>query len=73
MILEKLRKKKHQIWIIYDEEILVTKFNSRLKEKIPTIPCVLHLQSSQANSVLTRAGPYHNDIKKICFNISTQT
>jgi hypothetical protein len=37
MILEKFRKKKHQIWIIYDEEILVTKFNSRLKEEIPTI------------------------------------
>jgi hypothetical protein len=73
MILEKLRKKKRQIWIIYDEEILVTKFNSRLKEEIPTIPCVLHLQSSQANSMLTRAGPYHNSIKKICFNICTQT
>jgi hypothetical protein len=73
VILEKFRKKKHRIWIIYDEEILVTKFNFRLKEEIPTIPCVLHLQSSQANSVLTRAGPYHNSIKQICFNISTQT
>jgi hypothetical protein len=37
MILEKFGKKKHRIWIIYDEEILVTKFNSRLKEEIPTI------------------------------------
>jgi hypothetical protein len=37
MILEKLKKIKHRIWIIYDEEILVTKFNSRLKEEIPTI------------------------------------
>jgi hypothetical protein len=37
MILEKFWKKKHRIWIIYDEEILVTKFNFRLKEEIPTI------------------------------------
>jgi hypothetical protein len=37
MILEKFWKKKHRIWIIYDGEILVTKFNSRLKEEIPTI------------------------------------
>jgi hypothetical protein len=59
VILEKSRKKKRRIWIIYDEEILVTKFNFILKEEIPTIPYVLHLQSSQANSVLTRAVPYH--------------
>jgi hypothetical protein len=59
MILEKIRKKKCQILIIYDEKILVTKFNSRLKEEIATIPCVLHLQSNQANS--TRGGPYHNN------------
>jgi hypothetical protein len=59
VIFEKFRKKKRRIWIIYDEKILVSKFNFRLKEEIPTIPCVLHLQSSQANSVLTRAGPYH--------------
>jgi hypothetical protein len=37
MILEKFRKKKRRIWIKYDEEILFTKFNSRLKEEIPTV------------------------------------
>jgi hypothetical protein len=40
-------------------KILVTKFNFRLKEEIATVPCVLHLQSNQANS--TRGGPYHNN------------
>ena len=40
MILEKFRKKKHQIWIMYDGEIPVTNFKSRLKGEIPT-ECVL--------------------------------
>ena len=33
MTLEKIRKKKHQIWISYGEEILVTNFNSELKRE----------------------------------------
>jgi len=33
MILEKFRKKNHQIWSSYEEEILITKFNSRSKRK----------------------------------------
>jgi len=31
VILEKFRKKNHQIWIKYDGEIPVTNLNSRLK------------------------------------------
>jgi len=33
MTLEKFRKKKHQIWSSYGEEILVTNFNSELKRE----------------------------------------
>jgi len=33
LILEKHKKKNHQIWISYDREILFTNFNSELKEK----------------------------------------
>jgi hypothetical protein len=59
VIFEKFRKKNVEFGLYMTKKILVSKFNFRLKEEIPTIPCVLHLQSSQANSVLTRAGPYH--------------
>jgi hypothetical protein len=38
VILEKFRKKKRQIWSIYDKEILVTKFNSKLKEEYQLSP-----------------------------------
>ena len=34
MILEKFRKKNHQIWSSYEGEIPIIKFNSRLKRKI---------------------------------------
>jgi hypothetical protein len=43
MILEKLRKKKCRIWIMYDEEILVPIFNSRLKKEIPAVPNLDHV------------------------------
>ena len=33
IILEKFRKKNHQIWSSYEEEILITKFNSGSKRK----------------------------------------
>ena len=33
LILEKFKKKNHQIWISYDREIPFTNFNSELKEK----------------------------------------
>ena len=33
MTLEKFRKKKHRIWSSYEEEILVTNFNSGLKRE----------------------------------------
>ena len=33
VILEKIRKKNHQAWGYYKEEIHVTSFNSRLKRK----------------------------------------
>ena len=37
MILEKFRKKNHQIWSIYEGEIPVTNFNSELKREISHI------------------------------------
>jgi len=37
MILEKIRKKSHQIWSLYEGEIPVTNFNSELKREIQII------------------------------------
>ena len=37
MILEKIRKKNHQIWNLYEGEIPVTNFNPELKRKISII------------------------------------
>ena len=34
---KKIKKIDHQIWILYDREILYTSFNSRLKGEKPTI------------------------------------
>jgi len=42
MTLEKFRKKKHRIWCSYEEEILVTNFNSGLKRENELVS-VLHL------------------------------
>jgi len=42
MNLEKFRKKKHRIWSSYEEEILVTNFNSGLKRENELVS-VLHL------------------------------
>ena len=37
MILEKFRKKNHQIWSLYEGKIPVTNFNSELKREISHI------------------------------------
>ena len=43
MTLEKFRKKKHQIWRSYKEEILVTNFNSGSKRENELYMCFFHL------------------------------
>ena len=47
MNLEKFRKKKHQIWSSYEEEILVTNFNSGLKRENEAVS-VLHQTQRKA-------------------------
>jgi hypothetical protein len=47
VILEKIRKKKYQIWTNNGEEILVTTFDCRLKGEMGTI---LHLNRTGPHS-----------------------
>ena len=42
MILEKIRKKNHQIWNLYEGEIPVTNFNPELKKKYQSWLCSSH-------------------------------
>jgi hypothetical protein len=53
VILEKIRKKKYQIWTNNDEEILVTTFDCRLKGEMGI---VLHLNRTGPHSLITRVG-----------------
>jgi hypothetical protein len=51
VILEKIKKKKYQIWTKNDEKILVTTFGCRLKGEMGTI---LHLNRTGPHSHLNR-------------------